>query len=551
MTARPSSETAPAGQEALVGRRALALFGAVVALWTALAGFGVERRVELRTAALVERQTAEIQQAVLVIAANVDRVFNRLQGLAAVLAAGSDVRNGLARFGAGAAPSPLPYEARKSAWTQDPGLLALSRMLRSATTDFGIDIVWVINAGGDCVAASNTGEALSFVGTHYGDREYFTSARSGMRGRQYAVGRVTKVPGLFFSAPVVVDGKFLGAVAVKSDLSRIASALNHPNAFVTDDQGVVILAADHALEMRALPGAAVHGTTAGQRLARYLRKEFATLDTGVGGGPGGLLRVNGSPHPHIAARSDLLQHGVAVHVLLPLPQIEDLREDALVTFLLVSGLGAVLAALAFGGRAYAMRARHYRMNLEAKNDMLSRLNEHLDALATVDPLTGLYNRRYMWEFLNREILKARRAGTRVAVILLDIDHFKRYNDTWGHQAGDAVLKHAADTIGGSVRGSDVVSRYGGEEMLVVLPDATLPVALERAEAIRHALHAKPLVHDGKPLQTVTASLGVSVFPENGGDAEALVRAADAALYEAKKAGRNRVAIAGKTLPAAA
>ncbi len=523
----------------LLNRRSLALFGAIAMLWTVVAWFAVERQVQVRTTALVAQQAKEIRQAAVTINANVDRVFNRLQGLAAVLAAGSDARTALASFDPGAGPSPLPYEARKAEWTQRPDLSALSRQLLAAAEDIGVDIIWLMNAGGDCVAASNAVNAMSFVGTNYADRDYFGSAKAGYRGRQFAVGRVTKVPGLFFSAPVMADGRFRGAVAVKSDLSRIASAINHPHAFVTDDQGVVILAADHSLESRALPGASVHQMPAKQRMARYLRLEFDTLDMGASNGPGGLLRVTGSPYPHIAAHSELAQHGVTVHILMPIKEIAVLRSDALITFLLASSSGILLTALVFGARAYLFRVRQYRESMEAKNASLSKLNEHLDNLATVDPVTGLYNQRYLWDFLNREVLRAHRAGLSVAVIMLDIDHFKRFNDTWGHQAGDAVLKNVADTICGSVRGSDIVCRYGGEEMLVVLPEATLPVAVERAETIRRAMETMRLDHAGRQLGTVTASLGVAVFPEDGGDPEALVRAADEAMYLAKKSGRNQ------------
>lgn len=163
-------------------------------------------------------------------------------------------------------------------------------------------------------------------------------------------------------------------------------------------------------------------------------------------------------------------------------------------------------------------------------------------LAVTDPLTGLHNRRYLWELLGRELLKARRTRAPVAAILADIDHFKRFNDTWGHEAGDLVLKRVADVIREHVRGSDIGCRYGGEELAVILPETTLEVAVERAERIRRGIAALRIEQDGKPLAAVTASLGVAVSPRHAGDAEALLRAADAALYEAKRSGRDRVVV---------
>jgi diguanylate cyclase (GGDEF)-like protein len=163
-------------------------------------------------------------------------------------------------------------------------------------------------------------------------------------------------------------------------------------------------------------------------------------------------------------------------------------------------------------------------------------------LAVTDPLTGLYNRRYLWDLLGRDLLKARRNRTPVAAILADIDHFKRFNDTWGHEAGDLVLKRVADVLRKNVRGSDIACRYGGEELAAILPEATLEVAIERAENIRRDIATMRLDYRGRPLDTVTASFGVAVLPEHASDAEALLRAADHALYDAKKAGRNRVVV---------
>jgi diguanylate cyclase (GGDEF)-like protein len=158
------------------------------------------------------------------------------------------------------------------------------------------------------------------------------------------------------------------------------------------------------------------------------------------------------------------------------------------------------------------------------------------------PSSVIFGRRYLWELLGRELLKSLRNRTPVAAILADIDHFKRFNDTWGHEAGDLVLKRVADVIRENVRGSDIGCRYGGEELAVILPETTLEVAVERAERIRRDIAAVRLEYGGTLLDAVTSSFGVAVYPQHAGDAEALLRAADEALYEAKKAGRNRVVV---------
>ena len=160
-----------------------------------------------------------------------------------------------------------------------------------------------------------------------------------------------------------------------------------------------------------------------------------------------------------------------------------------------------------------------------------------------DPLTGLYNRRYLEESLKRELLRAvrmtrRRSG--LAVLMIDVDHFKRFNDEHGHEAGDLVLGAIGSRLRRVVRASDIASRFGGEEFVVVLPEVTPARALVRAEQIRAAVEARRLVHFGAPLPPVTVSIGVAMYPQHGDSVEALLRAADLALYGAKRDGRNQV-----------
>ena len=178
--------------------------------------------------------------------------------------------------------------------------------------------------------------------------------------------------------------------------------------------------------------------------------------------------------------------------------------------------------------------------LQKRDADLKQALRELSEQVITDPLTRLNNRRYLWDFLGRDLIRARRAVLPVAAILFDIDHFKRFNDTWGHEAGDLVLKSVADVIRQNVRGSDIACRYGGEEFIIVLPEATRNVAVERAETIRRDIERMELVLGDKKLDRVTASFGVALYPTHADNAEALVRTADGALYQAKENGRNRV-----------
>jgi diguanylate cyclase (GGDEF)-like protein len=169
-----------------------------------------------------------------------------------------------------------------------------------------------------------------------------------------------------------------------------------------------------------------------------------------------------------------------------------------------------------------------------------RLRDELRELAISDPLTSLYNRRFAQETLTREIHRAQREQGSIGIITFDIDFFKSVNDRYGHDAGDAVLKAVAAELQGSIRGGDIACRMGGEEFSIMMPGATLKVARQRAEELRAAIAALRLRHAQAELPAVSLSCGVAAFPEHGVTADALLRAADQALYRAKAAGRNRV-----------
>jgi diguanylate cyclase (GGDEF)-like protein len=174
-----------------------------------------------------------------------------------------------------------------------------------------------------------------------------------------------------------------------------------------------------------------------------------------------------------------------------------------------------------------------------------RLRNTLRQQSTIDPLTGLYNRRYFDESLKREMIRAQRKKTSVAIVMIDLDHFKQINDTYGHDGGDQVLREAAKRILGRIRGSDVACRYGGEEIVLLLADCNSHDASLCAEAIRSSLVEIELHNLGQTIAQVSASFGVAAWPEHAIDETELIKAADRSLYMAKKAGRNRVCIAAE------
>lgn len=171
-------------------------------------------------------------------------------------------------------------------------------------------------------------------------------------------------------------------------------------------------------------------------------------------------------------------------------------------------------------------------------------NARLYELATVDGLTRLFIRRHFEQRLLEELRRAERYDTQASLLIMDIDHFKRFNDTYGHQTGDEVLKLVARTIRASIRDVDVPGRFGGEELLVLMPETEPAGALIMAERVREAIAAVPLPGPAGEVLHVMVSVGVATFPVHARDAEALIEAADRALYQSKAQGRNRTTLAG-------
>ena len=167
------------------------------------------------------------------------------------------------------------------------------------------------------------------------------------------------------------------------------------------------------------------------------------------------------------------------------------------------------------------------------------LRDELEQQAIRDPLTNVFNRRYMSEFLEKEIARAERETTPVSVVLMDLDSFKQFNDNYGHKCGDAVLQAFANFLVEHTRRGDVVCRYGGEEFVILMPNAPLKIAYERAEAWRQDFSETSIDYDGMKF-SATFSAGVAVFPEHGLTGDALLQAADEALYLSKNSGRNLV-----------
>ena len=172
-----------------------------------------------------------------------------------------------------------------------------------------------------------------------------------------------------------------------------------------------------------------------------------------------------------------------------------------------------------------------------------KLRDALRVQSIRDPLTGLYNRRYMEEALRQQLSRVTRRLHPIGMIMIDIDHFKRFNDTYGHVAGDALVRELGRFLQKHIRNEDIGCRYGGEEFLLILPDASLETTQQRAELLQQEAKGLRVQDEGQSLGGITLSLGVAMYPQHGRTIENVMRAADAALYRAKQEGRDRVIVA--------
>lgn len=171
-----------------------------------------------------------------------------------------------------------------------------------------------------------------------------------------------------------------------------------------------------------------------------------------------------------------------------------------------------------------------------------KLIDSLSHQAVRDPLTGLFNRRYMEESLEREVRRAKREKHPLGVIMLDLDYLKEYNDRYGHEAGNVLLSTLGDFLEAHIRGEDIACRYGGDEFTLILPGISMEVIRQRAEFLLDNVKTLPVYHHGQSLGTVTVTLGVAIYPDDGASGEEVLHAADRALYYAKSSGKNQLGI---------
>jgi len=328
--------------------RSYKLIGLLILGWGAIAWLSADYYYGRLAGNLYQREAQIAKQQAEQVAGNIDESLQLIKGISLVYSRDVDTRRALQRFGANAAPSNLAYEERKRRWSQDKALGELNNSLDIAATHLGADNIFIINAAGDCIAAYNADQPDSFVGTNYADREYFRQARAGQRGHQYAVGRKSKVPGLYYSYPAFEAGRFLGAVVVKRDITKFSYWTNQANAFISDANGVIVLAPDKRFEFHSLPNATVAKLSAEKKLLQYKQSAIEPLEMIPWGGERfpAAVRIGGGNLPVVLAAKSLPEDAITIHVSRSLGELVRLDTEKVWLFLLLAAAGSMVIVAA-------------------------------------------------------------------------------------------------------------------------------------------------------------------------------------------------------------
>ncbi|MCS6810193.1 MAG: diguanylate cyclase [Tepidimonas sp.] len=501
----------------------------VTLVLAAAASLGVDAMTQRWAADAAQRQweleRARAQTLAVAISAGLQQRLALARGVALSFTQGAEVRAVLSQRAAGVAATHPALAQRLS---------RLDERLDIAVRELGLGLIAVADLHGEVVAAGEPPSIPSFVGKQYSEGPLYAQARQGRSVRMFLVGETTGRRSVVFAEPVMVQDRFVGYVGVSLTLDESLLPVQASDAFVTDQHGVVVLSHDWQRLFRRLVHEPSWSPPPANGWPIYGGQPPRLWPWYPGPHPGlWWLEAPGEGVPVVEARTDIFEGLLHTHVLQPAHWFADLEQQRrrlriLGTSLAVAVLGSFVLLLGTW-----WQGRRHRQALEA-------LNRELQRIAVTDALTGIANRRSILQQLDDELRRLRRHGRPLSVLSLDLDYFKQVNDRYGHAVGDAMLQHVVRTVQQQLRATDSFGRIGGEEFLVLLPETGAEEAQKVAFKLREAVARSPLtVHEGTPL-AMTVSIGGLTATEAEWDAARLLALADAALYEAKRAGRDCV-----------
>lgn len=339
-------------------RRQLRVVAVLLGGWTLICWLASGVYIEGQQHDAYEQEAAFSTHQATLVAAHIDETLGMLRGVPATLVKSDMIRHALYRM-EGSADGPSDDAKRRKAWSEDPELSGLSRYLALLTGNMSADAVWLLRGNGDCIAASNGETPGSFVGSNFADRLYFQEAAAGKPGHQYAVGRVSHVPGLYFSNPVFDGHRFLGVVVIKRDITSFAKWIADVNGFLADDNRIIVLAGRPDYLYRSLPGSPIDQLPAVERERQYRRSVFEplTFNRWKGHELPNVLRLGAEPEPVVLAHQALAGHGLSIYVPRQVTNLPSLESKRFWLFLLaaIAGNMLILALVAMALYLRAMR----------------------------------------------------------------------------------------------------------------------------------------------------------------------------------------------------
>lgn len=504
----------------------------LILLWIFAAYDYVSEERQSRINQYVKTESARIDSQADTISANLGRSLGYLAGVPFVVANNSLIHKALKQM-SDVVPEGEANAVLRKRWSSDSRFADLNHHLELMSARLDVDLLWVMNNRGYCIASNNT-ERGSPIGTRYTDRRYFRMAETQGYGRQFAMGRTTHLPGLYFSSDIRDEkGGFLGVAAAKRNINKLAHLIDNSFAVITDELGVVILSSDPALLMKSMPGSEIGAQPEDARRRRYHRGSFPQLDLRriENEGKEALFLMDNDTVPMLMTTRHRSSDDIRIHVFSRLTDIEQIESDGRWMLFMLSVAGSLSILLLLSGALFFNRNRR-------QNRVLQEMNSLLRQQAYTDQLTGCFNRRRWLELGALSVERANRYGLSLSLLMLDLDHFKKVNDLYGHPAGDEVLRRFAYLLQQKVRKLDSIGRLGGEEFYILSPETTLVRAQALAERIRASMQEMQFRFHSQEV-TVTVSIGVTQYELNQ-SFEDFLQQADDALYEAKRTGRNRV-----------
>ncbi len=341
------------------------IIAAVILAWMLTAWVIAQQYTEQKLGSLYESAVLDTTRRVNTETTLMNESLQLLKAIPLMYTNYADVHSILRRFGSNATASVLPLETQKRMWTDDPELLETSRTLLVAALQFKADVIWVINAAGDSVASSNYGDPDSFIGSNFASRQYFLEAKAGKPGKQYALGLLTRIPGIYYSQPLFDQGRFVGAVVVKRNISKLASWVGQAQAFVSDANGVIVLAADKSLEFKFLSEDKVSRLTLEGIKLQYGQSSLTALDISPWDESSmpRASKLGQSSYPIVMASESLEDGLLSIHVMSPITEWSLLSYEKWGLFVLITATGGFLVVTVFAMFLYLREMRRVEADL--------------------------------------------------------------------------------------------------------------------------------------------------------------------------------------------